>query len=152
MHKDSDNYFMTIALEEAKLAFDKDEVPIGAVLIKDNEVIARSHNQRELKNSPISHAEIEVIEQASQVLGSWRLIDTTLYVTSEPCIMCIGAIIHSRIKRLVYGCSEPKMGAVKSIAKLLDINELHHKPEYKGAVMEEESKALLQEFFKKLRR
>jgi tRNA(adenine34) deaminase len=143
--------FMREALKEAKVAFDKNEVPIGAVIEYGGEIFTRSHNKRITKNSSIAHAEMEVIEEASKKLGDWRLEGMTLYVTSEPCLMCAGAMIHSRIKRVVYGCKEPKMGAVTSIYNAFDVEKLHHKPEVIGGVLEKECSAILSEFFKKVR-
>lgn len=147
-----DEHFMREALKEARVAFDNNEVPVGAVIEYKGEVYATGRNRRIEKNSAISHAEIEAIQVAGAKLGDWRLEGMTLYVTSEPCIMCAGAIIHSRIKRVVYGCKEPKMGAVESIFRIFDINELHHKPEYVSGVSENECSGILTEFFQKVRK
>ena len=114
-------------------------------------VYARGRNRRIEKNSAISHAEIEAIQNACNKLGDWRLQDMTLYVTVEPCIMCAGAIIHSRIKKVVYGCNEPKMGAVTSIVDIFDNEKLHHKPSVIGGVLKEECTDLLSSFFKNKR-
>jgi tRNA(adenine34) deaminase len=143
--------FMLEALKEARLAFNEDEVPVGAVIEYRGEVFAKGHNRRIGKNSSIAHAEMEAIEEASRKHGDWRLEGMTLYVTSEPCIMCAGAAIHSRIGRVVYGCMEPKMGAAGSICNVFDIDKLHHKPEVLGGVLENECSAVLTEFFEKLR-
>ena len=143
--------FMREALKEARLAFDNNEVPIGAVIEYKGEVYSTGRNRRIEKNSAISHAEIEAIQSACLKLGDWRLDGMTLYVTSEPCIMCAGAIIHSRIKRVVYGCKEPKMGAVESLCRVFDIDKLHHRPEYISGILEEECSGILTEFFQKVR-
>ena len=112
--KNIDEHFMKIALKEAEKARDIDEVPIGAVIVKDNKVIARGHNLRESKKDPLGHAELVAIKKASKKIGDWQLVDCTLYVTLEPCIMCGGAIIQSRIKTVVYGADDPKGGAFGS--------------------------------------
>jgi tRNA(adenine34) deaminase len=142
---------MGLALDEAKLAFKKKEVPIGAIITLDDKVISKGYNSKITNCDTTSHAEIEAIRKACLVFNDWRLEKTTIYVTSEPCIMCCGAIIHARISKVVFGCFEPKMGGVSSIAKCFDISNLHHKPSYIGGVLEEESKELLQCFFKELR-
>jgi len=148
----NDEKFMHLAINEANLAAKKSEVPIGAVIEYKGEVFAKGRNKRISKKSAIAHAEIEAIESATKKLGDWRLKDMTLYVTTEPCIMCAGAIIHSRIKRIVYGCREPKMGAVTSILNVFDNKKLHHKPKVTGGVLEEECSKLLSYFFKGIRR
>lgn len=153
LHKaDLDEKFMREAIKEAKKASLMDEVPVGAVVVKDGKVFARAHNKRISKKSSIAHAEIEVIQKASKKLGDWRLKGMTLYVTVEPCLMCAGAIIHSRIERVVYGCSEPKMGAVVSKYKVLDNNDAHHRVKVSSGVLEEECKGLLSRFFKDKRK
>jgi len=146
-----DEKFMSIALEEARLAIEEGEVPVGAVIEFKGVVFASGHNKRISKSSAIAHAEIEVIEAAAKKLGDWRLAEMTLYVTAEPCIMCAGAIIHSRIKRVVYGCKEPKMGAVTSILNVFDNQKLHHKPAVTSGVMQEECSSILSSFFKNKR-
>lgn len=146
-----DEKFMSIAIGEAKLAASEGEVPVGAVIEFNGELFATGHNKRISKNSSIAHAEIEAIEAAVKKHGDWRLADMTLYVTAEPCIMCAGAIIHSRIKRVVYGCSEPKMGAVTSILNVFDNKKLHHKPVVIGGILKEECSAILSSFFKNKR-
>jgi tRNA(adenine34) deaminase len=149
--KSIDENFMSIAIKEARLAADEGEVPVGAVIEFNGELFATGHNKRISKNSAIAHAEIEAIEAAVKKHGDWRLADMTLYVTAEPCIMCAGAIIHSRIKRVVYGCSEPKMGAIISILNVFDNEKLHHKPAVTGGVLKEECSAILSAFFKNKR-
>jgi len=146
-----DEHFMSIAIEEARLAASENEVPVGAVVEFNGAVFATGHNKRISKNSAIAHAEIEVIEAAVKKHGDWRLQGMTLYVTAEPCVMCVGAIIHSRIKRVVYGCNEPKMGAVTSILNVFDNDKLHHKPVVTGGVLKEECSAILSTFFKNKR-
>mgnify|MGYP002639529523 CR=1 FL=1 len=142
---------MRIALEEAQKAYDKREVPIGAVIVCEDEVIARAHNTREASNQAINHAEILAISEANEKLKSWRLDTCTLYVTIEPCPMCAGAILQSRIKKIVYGASDLKAGAHKSKLNLFEI-DFNHKTEVVSGVLEEESKNMMQEFFKELRK
>ena len=142
---------MKIALEEAQKAYDKLEVPIGAVIVCNNEVVARAHNTREASNKAINHAEILAISQANEKLNSWRLDTCTLYVTIEPCPMCAGAILQSRIKKIVYGASDLKAGAHKSKLKLFDI-DFNHKTEVVSGVLEEQAKNMMQEFFRELRK
>ena len=141
---------MKSALEEAQKAYEKLEVPIGAVIVCNGEIIARAHNTREASNQAINHAEILAIKQANEVLQSWRLDSCILYVTIEPCPMCAGAILQSRIKKVVYGAPDLKAGAHKSKLNLFDI-KFNHKTEIISGVMEEEAKDLMQSFFQKLR-
>jgi tRNA(adenine34) deaminase len=148
----NDEKFMRLAIEEALLASNEGEVPVGAVIEFNGEVFATGRNKRISKNSAIAHAEIEAIEAATKKLHDWRLQDMTLYVTTEPCIMCAGAIIHSRIKRVVYGCKEPKMGAVTSIVSIFDNEKLHHKTNVTGGVLEKECSSILSSFFENLRK
>ena len=149
--KSLDEYFMKQALVQARRAFNKEEVPIGAVIEYKGRVFSKAYNQRIKKNSALAHAEMLAIEKACKKLGDWRLEDMTLYVTCEPCLMCAGAIIHSRIKRLVYGCSEPKMGAIKSQYRVFNNKNSHHKVILKAGVLENDCKSILKEFFKNLR-
>lgn len=142
---------MKMALDEAKKAYQELEVPIGAVIVCDDEVIASAHNTREATNQAVNHAEILAIKQANAKLESWRLDRCTLYVTIEPCPMCAGAIIQSRIKRVVYGASDYKAGAHQSKLNMFEI-EFNHKVDVKSGVLESESKNLIQDFFKKLRK
>ena len=142
-------YFMQEALKEAKLAYDRKEVPVGAVLVYNGEIIARAHNLRETKNSSLAHAEILCISQAEKIMG-WRLEDTTLYVTLEPCPMCSGAIIQSRIKKVYFGAYDPKAGACGSIFNLFSYPFNHHVT-VAGGLMEDEARELLKSFFKELR-
>ena len=141
---------MKTAIMEAQKAANEGEVPVGAVIVKNGEVIAKCHNQREQKQNALSHAEIEAINIACKKLNSWRLEDCELYVTLEPCPMCTGAIINSRIKRLVYGASDYKAGSCGSIVNLFDL-PYNHKPETVSGFMQEECAEILTEFFKQLR-
>ena len=144
--------FMKAALKEAKKAYDKLEVPVGAVIVKDRKMIARAHNLKETKNDTTKHAEILAIQKASKKLNSWRLIDCEMYVTLEPCSMCAGALINSRIKKVYIGASDQKTGAVGSVFNLLEDYTFNHKVEYEKGVMQEECENILKEFFKKLRK
>ncbi len=141
---------MRLALQEAEKARFKGEVPVGAVLIHEGKMLAGAHNLRESSQNPVAHAELLVIQKASEILNAWRLSGTTLYVTLEPCFMCAGAIVLARIKRVVYGCRDPKAGAFGS---LTDLNSfpLNHKPELKEGVLFGECQQCLQSFFKELR-
>jgi tRNA(adenine34) deaminase len=146
----SDMYFMRKALLLAEKAFSIDETPIGAVLVKDGKILSVGYNRRESKQDVTLHAEMIAIRSACRKLGSWRLEDCDLYVTLEPCIMCAGAIIQSRIRKVYFGALEPKGGAVVSKARLFDLT-LNHKVLYEGPLAEEESRLLLQRFFAKKR-
>ena len=146
----NDKLFMQEALKEAKLAYDLNEVPVGCVIVKDNEIIARAHNIRETSQLSTAHAEMIAIEKACKKLKTWRLEDCDLYVTLEPCLMCSGAIINSRIMRVIYGALEPKFGAHKSLLNVYDI-AFNHKVLVTGLVLAEESNQLLKSFFQKLR-
>ena len=144
-------YFMSQALEQAKKAKEIGEVPIGAVIVKNERIIARGFNERESLKNPLAHAEILAINEASKVLDSWRLLDTTMYVTIEPCAMCAGAIVNSRIKRLVIGAMDSKMGACGSIVDLVRHEKFNHKVELQVGVLEEECSVIMKDFFKQLR-
>lgn len=142
-----DTHFMEICLEEALKAFDEEEVPVGAVIVSsDNDVISKAHNLTITNNSPTAHAEMLAIEEASKVVGNYRLLGCTLYVSKEPCIMCAGGIIEARLKRVVFGCFDQKRGAFGS---LIDVNSisLNHKVEVRGGVLKEKSEDLLKRFF-----
>jgi len=143
----SDDYFMGEALRQARTAFDAGEVPVGAVIVRDGRIIARAHNQVELLKDATAHAEMLALTQAQEVVGDWRLTDCTLYVTKEPCPMCAGAIVHTRIARVVFGTADPKAGAAGSAMNLLQFPSLNHKCDITGGVREAECKMLLQEFF-----
>jgi len=144
-------YYMNLAIEQGRKAFESGEVPIGAVLVYHDQVLAQAYNMRERAKDPTAHAEMLVIRQGAQVLGGWRLLETTLYVTLEPCPMCAGAIVQARIPRLVYGANDPKAGAVESLYKILNDSRLNHQVEVVAGVMEEECKLLLKDFFRRLR-
>jgi tRNA(adenine34) deaminase len=139
---------MKEALKEAKKAELIDEVPIGCVIVKDGKIIARGHNQRETNQSPIGHAEIIAINKASKKLNSWRLEGCDIYVTLEPCIMCSGAIIQSRINKVYYGASDPKGGALGSSINVLEANNINHHPEVISGVLKEECSSIITSYFK----
>lgn len=139
--------FMLEALAEAKKAYNKGEVPVGAVIVKDGEIIAKGHNQREQKQNALSHAEIECINEACEILNSWRLDGCELYVTLEPCPMCTGAIINSRIKTVVFGAFDLRAGSMDSVINLCDY-PYNHKPEIYGGILEDDCKKILEDFFK----
>lgn len=143
--------FMEAALKEAKKAYDKEEVPVGAVIVKDGKIIARAHNLKEIKKDTTKHAEILAIQKASKKLNAWRLTDCEMYVTLEPCSMCAGAIIASRIKKLYIGTMDLKTGACGSVLNLLDYN-FNHKVEVEKGIMQKECEYILKDFFKKLRK
>lgn len=143
--------FMKEALKEAKKAYDKLEVPVGAVIVKDGKIIARAHNLKETKYDTTKHAEILAIQKASKKLNSWRLIGCEMYVTLEPCSMCAGALINSRIKKVYIGASDQKTGAVGSVYNLLEDYTFNHKVEYEKGVLQDECESILKEFFRKLR-
>ena len=144
--------FMKAALKEAKKAYEKLEVPVGAVIVKDGKIIARAHNLKETKYDTTKHAEIIAIQKASKKLNSWRLIDCEMYVTLEPCSMCAGALINSRIKKVYIGASDKKTGAVGSVFNLLEDYTFNHKVEYEKGVLQDECESILKEFFKELRK
>jgi len=146
-----DHYFMQAALAEAGIAEDLGEVPVGAVLVFNGKIIGRGHNLRESSNDPTSHAEMIAIRQAAAALNSWRLLECTLYVTLEPCVMCMGAIILARIPRLVYGCRDPRVGAVGSIYNLAEDDRFNHKVEVTEGVLQQECSQQLKAFFRTLR-
>jgi len=148
---DLDQRYMKLALSEAEKAGKKGDVPIGAVVVVGSEVVARGHNLREANADPTAHAEMIAIRKAANKLKSWRLLNSTLYVTVEPCVMCMGAIVLARIPRLVFGCYDPKGGAVGSLYDISDDKRLNHRVEVASGVMAEEAKTLLKDFFKKLR-
>lgn len=143
-----DEKYMKAALLEAKKAYSKDEVPVGAVIVKNDKIIARGHNLRESKNDPTMHAEIVAIRKACKKANSWRLEDATIYVTVEPCSMCAGTILWTRIKRVVYGASDPKGGSLGGSFNLYEMPNLNHHPEITGGVLKEECGELMSQFFK----
>lgn len=142
-----DLYFMKLAFEEAKIALEEGEVPVGAILVKNSKVIAKAHNQREISKDPTGHAEIIALRYGSRENENWRLTDTTLYVTKEPCIMCAGAMVNSRLGRLVYGCRDEKGGAVDSLYHVLSDKRLNHHVEIVSGILEEECAEILKRFF-----
>lgn len=147
----NDEYYMKLAIEEAKKAQKLGEVPIGAIIVKNNEVIASAHNLRETAQLPTAHAEHIAIERASKVVGSWRLEECKLYVTLEPCVMCAGAIVMSRIPKVVYGATDPKGGCSGSLMNLLEESRFNHRAEVFKGVLEQECGDLLRNFFRELR-
>ena len=148
---EQDALFMLAALEEAAQSAAIGEVPIGAVLVHEETIIARSHNFRETWQDPTAHAELIVIREAAKALGRWRLIDTTLFVTLEPCAMCLGAIILARVPRLVFGAKDPKAGACGSVLDFATNPRLNHRVDVLGGILEEQSERMLTQFFKELR-
>lgn len=144
-------FYMKEAMNQAKKAETKDEVPIGCVIVYQNKIIARGYNLRETKQQSIAHAEIMAIQKACKVMGSWRLEDCDLYVTLEPCAMCTGAILQSRIKKVIYGASDPKGGCIDSCVKLYEYKGFNHYPEVVSGVLKDDCAQLLTNFFKKKR-
>ena len=143
-----DEKWMQIAISEANLAQSKDEIPVGAVLIQNNELIAKAHNQPISHNDPTAHAEIQVLRIAAKQQSNYRLVGSTIYVTLEPCVMCLGAMMHARIKRIVFGASDPKTGVCGSCVNLTSETFFNHSIEVLGGILEKESKEILQSFFK----
>ena len=143
--------YMLEALKEAEIAASEDEVPIGCVIVKNDEIIARAHNQRDKTNNPIGHAEILAIKKASEILNDWQLVDTELYVTIEPCLMCAGAIIQSRIKKVIYGAPDFRGGAFGSSINVLDAKNINHRPEIINGVLEKECSEIIKDYFKSKR-
>ncbi len=148
---EEDVYFMTLALREAEAAFEKGEVPVGAVLVREGIVAASAHNLRECLKDPSAHAEILALREGARISDSWRLAGSTLYVTKEPCIMCAGAMVNARIARLVYGCADAKAGGVGSLYKILGDVRLNHQVEVLSGVLEDECASLLKRFFQERR-
>ncbi|KHD84456.1 adenosine deaminase [Heyndrickxia ginsengihumi] len=146
-----DEYYMELAIREARKAMEQEEVPIGAVIVLDHKVISSAHNLREITQKATTHAELLAIEKACEEIGSWRLENSTLYVTLEPCPMCSGAILLSRIKRVVYGAKDPKAGCAGTLMNLLQDSRFNHQSEVKNGVLEDECGELLRTFFRNLR-
>jgi tRNA(adenine34) deaminase len=142
-----DEYFMRLALREAERAIEHDDVPIGAVIVSGGEVLAAARNERELRGDPTAHAELLALREASAKLGNWRLLETVLYVTLEPCAMCAGAIVLARVPRVVYGADDPKAGAAGSILNVLAEPRLNHRPAVASGLLAGESAELLRSFF-----
>jgi len=142
-----DEHFMRLALREAERALAHDDVPIGAVVVHDGEVIGAAHNERELRRDPTAHAELLALREAARALESWRVLDAVIYVTLEPCAMCAGAIVLARVPRVVYGARDPKAGAAGSVFDVLGEPRLNHRPEVAEGLLAEESALLLRDFF-----
>lgn len=143
--------YMKIALKEAQKAYLEDEVPVGCVIVKDDKIIARGHNKKEKNNNALLHAEIVTLNKAQKKLNDWHLNDCTMYVTLEPCLMCTGAIIQTRIKKVVYGCLDPKGGAIESVIKIDEIKNLNHSFESISKVLEKDCSNILKSYFKSKR-
>ena len=150
--RDLDATWMAECISLAQSARDGGDVPVGAIVVYDNAIIGRGFNLREQTNDPTAHAEIVALREAGQYLGHWRVLDATLYVTLEPCAMCAGALVNARISRLVYGCSDPKAGAVESLFQIPTDERLNHRVEVVGGVSGTECATLLSEFFRERRR
>jgi tRNA(adenine34) deaminase len=142
-----DEYFMRLALREAQLAPEHDDIPVGAVVVKDGELIAAGHNEREVRADPTAHAEMIALREAARALGSWRVLDSVLYVTLEPCAMCAGAIVLARVPRVVFGAADPKAGAGGSVLDVLAEPRLNHRPQVEMGLLGDESAELLRSFF-----
>jgi tRNA(adenine34) deaminase len=142
-----DDYFMRLALREAERAPAHEDVPIGAVVVRDGELLAAAHNERELRQDPTAHAEILALREAARVVGSWRVLDSALYVTLEPCAMCAGAIVLARVARVVFGASDPKAGACGSVLDVLGEPRLNHRPQVAAGLLATECGQLLSAFF-----
>src|SRR5581483_7448806 len=142
-----DEYFMRLAIREAERALEHDDVPIGAVVVQEGEVLGLGHNERELRSDPTAHAEMIALREAARRLGSWRVLDAVVYVTLEPCAMCAGAIVLARVPRVVYGAADPKAGAAGSVLDVLDAPQLNHRPQVEGGLLAEECAELLRTFF-----
>lgn len=147
-----DRFYMQLALEEAARAAEKEEIPVGAVVVCQGKVMGHGHNRREETQSPSAHAEMLALEAAAATLGSWRLDECTLYVTLEPCVMCAGAILQARVARVVFGCLDPKGGAVESLYRLCEDSRLNHHPAVTRGVLEGKCSKILTDFFSRLRK
>jgi tRNA(adenine34) deaminase len=146
-----DEFFMREALRQAQKAYAKNEVPVGAVIVRDGKIIARAHNQTELLKDATAHAEMLALTEAEAAVGDWRLTNCDLYVTKEPCAMCAGALVHTRIRRVIFGCADPVAGAAGSVMNLLQISSFNHRSEVTAGVLQNECAAILQDFFRKRR-
>ena len=142
-----DEYFMRLALREAERALEHDDVPVGAVVVRAGEVVGAGHNERELRQDPTAHAELLALREAARHLGSWRILDSVLYVTLEPCAMCAGAIVLGRVTRVVFGAADPKAGAAGSVLDVLGERRFNHRPLVAGGLLRDECAALLTDFF-----
>src|SRR6201993_4594432 len=148
----SDHYFMGEALRQAARAYEAEEVPIGAVVVREGRIIGRAFNQVELLKDATAHAEMLALTQAEAAVGDWRLTDCDLYVTKEPCVMCAGAIVHARIHRVIFGCADERGGAAGSILNVLQMPTLNHRSDISSGVLQNDCAAILQDFFKKKRK
>jgi tRNA(adenine34) deaminase len=148
----ADEAFMAAALEEARRGAGAGEVPVGAVLVVGDQIVARAFNQPITAHDPTAHAEVLVLREAARVLGNYRLTDATVYVTVEPCLMCVGALVHARVREVVYGAAEPKTGALVSTLKALESPGLNHRFIVTPGVLEDECRSIIQEFFRQKRR
>jgi tRNA(adenine34) deaminase len=142
-----DQYFMQLAIREAQRAVEHDDVPIGAVVVRGGEVLGAGHNERELRQDPTAHAEVIALREAARAVGSWRILESVLYVTLEPCAMCAGAVVLARVPRVVFGCADPKAGAAGSVLDVLAEPRLNHRPEVAGGLLAADCAALLTDFF-----
>lgn len=142
-----DEYYMRLALREATRALGHDDVPIGAVIVRHGEVIGAGHNERELRGDPTAHAEMIALREAARALGSWRVLESVMYVTLEPCAMCAGAIVLARVPRVVFGATDPKAGAAGSVLSVLDVPQLNHRPQVQSGLLADDSASLLRAFF-----
>jgi tRNA(adenine34) deaminase len=142
-----DEYFMRMAIREAQRALEHDDVPIGAVLVRGEEIVASGHNERELRGDPTAHAEVLALREAARAVGSWRVLDSVLYVTLEPCAMCAGAVVLARVPRVVFGAYDPKAGACGSVLDVLGEPALNHRPEVAGGLLAGECGEMLSAFF-----
>ena len=149
--READRFYMKTALAEAGKAAERDEVPVGALVVYQGEVIGQAHNRREELHDPLAHAELLALQAASRRLGDWRLSGSTLYVTLEPCIMCVGAILQARVSRVVFGCLDPRAGAIESLYRLCEDSRLNPRPSVTSGIMTEECSRILNEFFVRLR-
>jgi tRNA(adenine34) deaminase len=148
----SDEYFMREALRMAQKAYDANEVPVGAVVVREGKIIGRAYNQVELLKDATAHAEMLALTQAEAAVGDWRLIDCDLYVTKEPCAMCAGALVHTRVRRVIFGCADPSAGAAGSVMNLLQIPQWNHRCDIASAILQDECAAILQDFFRTKRK
>ena len=146
-----DEYFMREALRQGQKAYAADEVPVGAVVVREDKIIGRAHNQIELLKDATAHAEMLALTQAEAAVGDWRLMDCDLYVTKEPCAMCAGAAVHTRIRRVIFGCADPSAGAAGTMMNPLQMQSLNHRCQITSGVLQKECSAILQEFFRKRR-
>lgn len=147
-----DEKFMKEAIKQAKKAYALDEVPIGCVIVREDRIIARGYNRRNTDKNTLAHAELAVIKKASKKTGDWRLEDCTMYITLEPCQMCAGAIVQSRVKKVVVGAMNPKAGCAGSVINLLQMDQFNHQVEFENGVLEEECSTMLSDFFRELRK